>query len=336
MKIGPFEIGPGACLAPMAGITNPPFRELCREKGASLTVTELVSCHSLQFLLAKQKNRARKLGKKTASIIERYPGEAPLAVQIFGRDPEAMAEAARIVAGEGADIVDLNFGCPARKVIKNGEGSGVALMRDPPLLEEIARRVVRAVDVPVTAKTRLGYSPNERNAVDIARRIEGSGVQALCVHARTRDQGHSGPVDLELLAEVVDAVGIPVIGNGGIRSKADADRMMQKTGCDRVAVGQGSKGNPWIFSELSGGPASASLEDRIAVCRRHLELYVRWIGEERAVVEMRKHAAWYLKGFAGAAALRGTLGSAVDIASFHRLLDEVPSAQAAANETVDS
>ncbi len=336
MKIGSFDIGPGAFLAPMAGITNPPFRRLCLEMGASLTVTELISCHALLFLSAKEKNRTRKLGQKTVSLIERYPGESPLAVQIFGRDPEAMAEAARIAAGEGADIIDLNFGCPARKVIKNGEGSGVALMRDPPLLEEIAQRVVRAVDVPVTAKTRLGYGPTEKNAVEVARRIEGAGVQALCVHARTRDQGHSGPTDLALLREVVDAVGIPVIGNGGIRCKADADQMLAQTGCARVAVGQGSKGNPWIFSELVGEAFAAGLEDRIATCRRHLELYVRWIGEARAVIEMRKHASWYLKGFAGAAALRGRLGLAVDVASFHGLLDEVPVSEASAKEASPS
>lgn len=326
LHIGPFEIGAGASVAPMAGITNPPFRKLCRELGACLSTTELISCHALVYLYRKRSNRGRKLGAKTLSLIEPYPGEHPLCVQIFGRDPEMMAEAARIAVDEGAQIVDLNFGCPAKQVIKNGEGAGVALMRDPELLQQIAAEVVRAVNVPVTAKTRLGYSPEEKNVIDIAQRLVDAGVQLLCIHARTRDQGHSGPIDLDTLAQVVAAVNVPIIGNGGIRCRAEADEMLTRTGCARVAIGQGAKGNPWIFSEVAGGSAYASLAERVATCKRHLELYIEWIGEGRAVLEMRKHAAWYLKGFDGAAVLRGRLGGAVDLPSFLALLDEVPGA----------
>jgi tRNA-dihydrouridine synthase B len=308
----------------MAGITNPPFRRLCKELGAAFAVTELVSCHAVVYLAARERNRSRPRGAKTLSLMEPYPGERPFFVQLYGREPEIMAEASRIVASEGADVVDLNFGCPARKVIKNGEGCGVALMRDPPTLGAIASSVVRAIDVPVTAKIRLGWSASEKNAVEVARVLEGAGVQAICVHARTREQGHSGPTDLESLAAVVAAVRIPVVGNGGIRSREDAERMRASTGCARVAVGQGAKGNPWIFREIAGGPGAPSLGDRISLCRRHLDLFAEWAGGERAAIEMRKHACWYLRGFDGAAAFRKRLGEAVDVATFHRLLDELP------------
>jgi tRNA-dihydrouridine synthase B len=308
----------------MAGITNPPFRRLCRELGAAFAVTELVSCHAVVYLAARERNRARPRGVKTLSLMDPYPGERPFVVQLYGREPEVMAEAARVVAGEGADIVDLNFGCPARKVIKGGEGSGVALMRTPALLGAIAEAVVRAVEVPVTAKIRLGWSREERNAPEIAAILEGAGVGALCVHARTREQGHGGPVDLDALAAAVAAVRIPVVGNGGIAARADAEAMLARTGCARVAVGQGAKGNPWIFREIAGGEGAPALAERVATCRRHLALFAEWAGEQRAAIEMRKHACWYLKGFDGAAALRKRLGGAVDVASFTALLDEIP------------
>jgi tRNA-dihydrouridine synthase B len=323
MRIGSFEIDEGAVLAPMAGVTNPPFRRLCRELGAAFAVTELVSCHAVLYLAAKEKNRTKRHGVKTLSLMDPYPGEHPFFVQLFGREPLAMAEAARIVAGEGADVVDLNFGCPARKVVKGGEGCGVALMRDPVLLGAVASEVVRAVDVPVTAKIRLGWSGAEKNAAFAARVLEDAGVRAICVHARTREQGHGGPVDLETLRDVVRAVGVPVVGNGGIRSRADAEEMIAKTGCARVAVGQGAKGNPWIFREIAGGPGAPGLAERIATCRRHLEMFIEWNGEPRAAIEMRKHACWYLRGFDGAAAFRKRLGEAVDAAAFHNLLDEI-------------
>ena len=324
MRLGSHEIGGGAALAPMAGITNPPFRRLCRELGAAFAVTELVSCHAVVYLAAKERNRSRPRGAKTLSLMEPYPGERPFFVQLYGREPDIMAEAARVCAAAGADVIDLNFGCPARKVIKNGEGCGVALMRDPSLLGAIAASVVRAVDVPVTAKIRLGWSASEKNAVEVARILEAEGARMICVHARTREQGHGGPVDLEALAQVVAAVRVPVVGNGGIRSREDAEAMIARTSCALVAIGQGSKGNPWIFREIAGGAGAPGLADRVATCRRHLEMYIEWIGEPRAVIEMRKHACWYLRGFDGAAAFRKRLGEAVDAAAFHRLLDELP------------
>jgi len=197
-------------------------------------------------------------------------------------------------------------------------------MRDPVLLGRIATETVRAAGVPVTAKIRLGWSGTEKNAVEVARVLEGSGVSAICVHARTKDQGHSGPVDLETLREVVAAVRVPVVGNGGVRSRRDAEEMIAKTGCERVAVGQGAKGNPWIFREIAGGPGAPALAERVALCRRHLDLFAEWAGEKLAAIEMRKHACWYLRGFDGAASFRKRLGEAVDAAALHRLLDEIP------------
>jgi len=324
MRIGPYAIGEGAALAPMAGITNPPFRQLCRELGAVLTTTELISCHAITYLATKPRNRTRKQGIKTLALLSRYPGESPFGVQIYGRDSELMARAAQLVEQDGADIIDLNFGCPARKVVKRGDGCGVALMRDPVLLGRITRAVVRAVRVPVTAKIRTGWSQEERNAPEIAEILESEGVAAICVHARTREQIHSGPVDLDTLAEVCAAVQLPVIGNGGVRCPGEAREMISSTGCARVSIGQASRGNPWIFRRMTGGEGAPGLAGRLETCRRHLELYTDFTDEQRAALEMRKHACWYLRGFPGAAAFRKRLSQAVDAESFSRLLDELP------------
>lgn len=324
MNIGPYNLPDRALLAPMAGVTNPPFRKLCVELGASLTPTELISAHALTLIREKPSRENKKIGQAVLPLIEPFSGEYPFMVQIFGKDAAVMAEAAKEVTARGAQIVDLNFGCPAKKVVKNGEGAGVALMRTPELLSEIARACVRAVDTPVTAKIRLGWSQEEKNGPEIAKRLEGEGVQMICVHARTRDQIHWGPVDLDTLGAIVNSVKIPVIGNGGIKGLDDAKAMMAATGCAQVAVGQGSKGNPWIFRELLGNKAEVTLYDRVTVCRRHLELYLNWAGEDRAVREMRKHTAWYLKGFDGAAAYRKRINEAVTFEAFRRLLDEIP------------
>jgi tRNA-dihydrouridine synthase B len=323
VQIGPHTIGPGAALAPMAGITNPPFRQLCRELGASLTVTELISSNALALLRRNPALESKSLGRATLPLLDRYKGESPFTVQIFGRDPEIMAEAAKEVVSRGADIVDLNFGCPAGKVVKAGKGAGSALMTDPALLQQIADSVVRAVPVPVSAKIRLGWSRQTINAEEVALRLQDAGVQLLTVHARTRDQVHSGPVDLDALARVCEAVSIPVIGNGGIRSGEDADEMMRRTGCDRVAVGQASRGNPWIFRAIAKNSEPPSLKERIDTCRRHLEQYTSWAGEHRTVREMRKHVAWYLKGFQGAARIRDRINRAESLEAFYELLDTV-------------
>jgi tRNA-dihydrouridine synthase B len=323
MKIGNYEIGPGAALAPMAGLTNPSFRRLCREMGASYTVTELISSHAISIIDERPRHRNKKLGAATLPLLEKFPGESPLAVQIFGRDPDLMSRAAAFVRNEGADIVDLNFGCPAKKIIKNGEGSGCALMLDPPLLQEIAKRVVEAVTIPVTAKIRIGWDDESRNAPEIAKRLADVGVVALTVHARTRNQFHSGPVDYDTLAEVCQSIDIPVIGNGGIRCRDDALKMTELTGCDRVAVGQATRGNPWIFSAIANGETVPSLADRVDVLKRHLGYYVEWAGDKRANLEMRKHAGWYLKGFPGAAEIRHRINQAKNTGEVLEIIEEI-------------
>jgi tRNA-dihydrouridine synthase len=207
-------------------------------------------------------------------------------------------------------------------------------MLDLPRLERIAKGVVDAVSIPVTAKIRTGFSQQNRNAPQAAKRLEQAGVQAICVHARTRDQVHSGPVDLEILAEICTDTGIPVIGNGNIGSKADAEEMIARTGCDQVAIGQAAKGNPWVFPQVLGDNISPDLAARIRLCRRHLELYLEWTHDERrSVMEMRKHACWYLKGFSGAARFRHQLAHANDIESFYRLLESADSNEDGEPET---
>ncbi len=326
MRIGPFDIGPGAILAPMAGITNPPYRQICHEQGAALTPTELISSHALVYLARRPADCAKRLSRQTRALVQRYPGEDPFDVQIFGSDPAQMAEAARIIASRGASIIDLNFSCPARKVVKNGRGAGVALMLDLPKLQQIAREVVSAVEVPVTAKIRVGYSPKKRNAPEAAKRLEQAGVRAICLHGRTRDQVHAGPVDYEIMAQVCRGVSIPIIGNGGIRSADDGQKMRERTGCAAVAIAQAAKGNPWIFCEFLDAAVRPTTAQRVALCRRHLALHVDWLEDEhRAVLEMRKHACWYLKGFSGAAAFRQRLAGATTVAGFHELLDGVSS-----------
>ncbi|MDJ0764192.1 MAG: tRNA-dihydrouridine synthase [Myxococcota bacterium] len=361
----------------MAGITNPPFRKLCKEMGAAFTVTELISAHALVFLSRKSSKKCLAARENMLLLIDRFEGEYPYAVQLFGRDPDVLCEAAQFIEARGVDIIDLNFGCPARKIIKGGQGAGVALMREPALLQAIAGRVVQAVSIPVTAKIRTGWSADDRNAPEVARRLADVGIQAICVHARTREQVHAGPVDLDTLAATCRSVSIPIIGNGGIRSPEDADRMIKKTGCQRVAIGQGAKGNPWLFRDLyfqvfhnrkidgkiggetngkiggeTGGKiggetngkiggetdgiiggeiggkmgrwAAPDLAERLSVFKRHLDLYVSWVGEDRAAREMRKHACWYLKGFDRAASFRKRLAEATDVAAYQRLIDDIP------------
>ena len=235
-----------------------------------MAVTELISSHALVYLGNQPKNRGGGLRIKTLSLLTRFEGERPFAVQLFGKDPELVAEAARMVEASGADIVDLNFGCPARKVVKGGEGAGVALMRSPVLLQRIATRVQKAVSIPVTAKIRLGWSKQELTAPEIAERLQDVGIEAITIHARYRDQVHSGPVDLEALAETCARVDTPIIGNGGIRSAEDAKTMISRTGCRRVAVGQGAKGNPWIFDSIKSGNPEPALKERIETFKRHV------------------------------------------------------------------
>lgn len=284
-------------LAPLAGVTDHTFRLLCREMGASLVYTEMVSADGLV-----RKNPG------TGRLIYFEEAERPIGVQLFGSDVEIMARGAAQLADRGFDLIDLNFGCPVKKVVKRDAGS--ALMRDPERLARITEAVVGAVDLPVTVKIRSGWCEEAINAVQVARLAQEAGAKAIAVHARTQKMGFSGRADWEIIAQVKAAVSIPVIGNGDIRTPQDARRMLDDTGCDLVMIGRGALGNPWIFrrtdrflrtGELLPEP---NLRERMEVCVRHLRLKVIEHGEYVGVREMRKHVGWYTKGLEKSADLR--------------------------------
>jgi len=297
LAIGPVVFDNPLALAPLSGITNLPFRRVARELGAGMVVSELVSSNGL----------VRAQGR-TLRYLLTHPDERPIVMQIFGDDPECMARAARIARDAGADVVDLNIGCPVRKVV--ARGAGCALMRDLPRSARLIRAVAEAVDVPVTVKIRAGWSRAEVNAPDYARMAEEQGARAVTVHGRTREQMFTGRADREVIRRTAEAVSIPVIGNGDVASAGDATRMLAETGCRGVMIGRAAQGNPWIFREIltawrTGRPADPpTLAERRAVILRHLDLHVAHVGEVQAVREMRKHVCWYTKGLADGARFR--------------------------------
>ena len=265
LTIGGLVLANPVILAPMAGVTDLPFRLLCKESGCGLVVSEMISDNALLFD-----------NDRTLEMLRMEPAERPVAMQIFGSNPELMAQAAQKVEAAGADIIDINMGCPAPKIVKNGEGS--ALMRKPELAQRILRAVVAAVQVPVTVKIRKGWSEQEVNAVELALLAEEAGVAAVAVHGRTREQFYEGKADWQIIREVKEALSIPVIGNGDIWSPADAARMLEQTGCDGIMVGRGCQGNPWLFRDilayLQTGvvPPAPSLEERRRFILRHLDI----------------------------------------------------------------
>ncbi len=290
MRIGNIEITGRAALAPMAGVTDAAFRQICAELGAGYTITELISSKALCYH-----------DKKTFSLLTQFPGEHPAAVQIFGSDPVCMAEAAQIALEHtGADIIDLNMGCPMGKIVNNGDGA--ALMKDPEKAGRIVETVVKAVSVPVTAKFRRGWDMGSCNCVEFAQTLEQAGISAVAVHGRTRAQVYSGKADWNCIRAVKEAVHVPVIANGDIWEPQDAARILQHTKADMAMIGRGCFGNPWLFQQakavLEGTevPPLPPLAERCETAVRQFELAARYKGERVAVLEARRHYCWYLKG----------------------------------------
>lgn len=302
MKIGNVEINGYAALAPMAGVADRAFRELCCGFGAAYAVGEMVSAKGLSYN-----------SEKSFELLELSDKERPAAVQLFGYEPDVMARAAELAMRFKPDIIDINMGCPAPKIA--GNHSGAALMKDPELCGEIVRAVCSAVDVPVTVKIRKGWDKNSVNAVEVALVCENAGASAVTVHGRTREQQYMPSADWDIIRDVKKAVSIPVIGNGDIVTAEDAARMYEHTNCDLVMVGRGALGNPWLFREINSllGYDRPSLPvsnaERITVLLRHIRMLCEYKGEDVGMREARKHSAWYFKGMRDAASLRRKAGT---------------------------
>ncbi len=312
MQIGPIEITGRAALAPMAGVADRAFRQLCMDFGAAFVVGEMVSAKGLTYG-----------DRKSEELLTLDADSRPAAIQLFGDDPAILAEAALRAMAHAPDWVDINLGCPAPKIVGNHCGS--ALLREPALCERLVRAVKAAVPVPVTVKIRKGYSKDEVNAVEVALACEAGGADAITVHGRTRDQMYAPPVDWDIIRRVKEAVAIPVIGNGDVTDAKSAAALYEQTGCDMVMVGRGALGRPWVFQQIEAYlnheallPEPA-LAQRMAILMRQVQRAVVYKGERVALLEARKHAAWYVGGLRGAAGLRrmaGTLSTLEDLARF--------------------
>ena len=315
LKIGNVELENRYVLAPMAGVTDLPFRLLCKEQGAGLLCMEMISAKALQYN-----------NKNTKALLEIDPRECPVSLQVFGSDPDIISEQAKRIEELPFQILDINMGCPVPKVVKNGEGS--ALMNQPELVYDIVYKTVRAIQKPVTVKIRKGFNDESVNAVEIARIVEEAGGAAVAVHGRTREQYYSGKADWDIIRQVKEAVSIPVIGNGDVTNGEKAIAMMEETGCDGVMIGRGAQGNPWIFSELleyektGQMPSRPSREMIRETMLRHTRLQIEFKGEYLGIREMRKHVAWYTKGLEGSAKLRDEINKVESYQELEALLKE--------------
>ncbi len=315
LQIGNVNLENNVILAPMAGVTDLPFRLLCKEQGAGLLCMEMVSAKAILY---KNKN--------TLDLMRIEEAERPVSLQLFGSDPKIMGEIAKQIEERPFEILDINMGCPVAKVVNNGEGS--ALMKNPKLVGEIVSSVVKAIEKPVTVKIRKGFDDEHVNAVEIAKIIEESGAAGIAVHGRTRQQFYSGNADWDIIRQVKESVSIPVIGNGDVDSPERAKAMLETTGCDGIMVGRGAQGNPWIFSrichyldtgELLSKPDFEEIKQTIV---RHAALQLKYKGEYTGIREMRKHVSWYMTGFPGSARFRGAVNEVESMEALLEMLEQ--------------
>lgn len=313
LAIGNVTLDNNIILAPMAGVTDLPFRLLCSEQGAGMSCMEMVSAKAIMY---KNKN--------TESLLEIHPEEGRVSLQLFGSDPKILSEMARQIEDRPFDILDINMGCPVPKVVNNGEGS--ALMKEPKLVEEIVSAVAKAVNKPVTVKIRKGFNDTCVNAVEIARIAEASGAAAVAVHGRTREQYYAGKADWEIIARVKSNLSIPVIGNGDVTDGASAKAMLEQTGCDGVMVGRAARGNPWIFRQIISYLRDGTVmprpdkEEIKATILRHARLQLECKGEYTGIREMRKHVSWYTFGMPDSARMRRSINMAESFGELERLV----------------
>ena len=314
IKIGNIELESPWVLAPLAGITDAPMRQLCYEQGAAMTTTEMVSAKGLYY------------GDRKTPLLTYIPeASGPASIQIFGSEPEIMAYAARKLEGLSNVTLDINMGCPVPKVVKNGDGS--ALLQNPQLVYDVTKATVEATSKPVTVKIRKGFTEDTVNAVEVARAIEAAGAAAVAIHGRTRSQYYSGKADWDIIREVKNSVNIPVIGNGDVNTAEDGMRMLKETGCDLVMVARGALGNPWIFRELNAAyrgeeiPEPPEREEKIQTMLRHLVMLADLKGELTAVKEFRKFVVWYTRGMHGAARLRQSVNTIETIELMREVLE---------------
>lgn len=317
MQIGRLVLPEGAALAPMAGVTDMPMRILCFEKGAAWAVTEMVSAKG--YLYAPENTRA------IEELLTKGDSEGILGLQLFGKEPEMMAAAAERLSEKGFDFIDINMGCPAHRIVGNGEGS--ALMRDPELAGRVIEATVKASSVPVTVKMRAGWDETSVNAAELSMIAEQAGAAALTIHPRTREQQYAGHSDWSVIRQVKQSVRIPVIGNGDVTCADEYEKMIEETGCDAVAVGRGAQGNPWIFEEISARIAGRAwkkptVREKVDMALRHGKMQAEYIGESGAAREMRKHLIWYLQGMKGCARMRERLGHMTTLREMSELLGE--------------
>lgn len=313
LKIGDVELSNNLILAPMAGVTDLPFRLLCKEQGAGLVCMEMVSAKAIYYH-----------NKNTESLLEIDRRETPVSLQLFGSDPDIISGMAKKIEDRPFSILDINMGCPVPKVVNNGEGS--ALMKNPGLVEEIVSKTVKAIRKPVTVKIRKGFDEEHINAVEIARIAESAGAAAVAVHGRTREQYYHGKADWDIIRRVKDAVRIPVIGNGDVDSLGAARRMLEETGCDGIMIGRGAQGNPWIFHQIlrwmetGEEEKKPDLQEVKEMILRHGRLLTEYKGEYTGVREMRKHVAWYTSGYPNSSKLRGRINEAQTLEELEGLI----------------